>query len=223
MPETRSGQSYNSMEQASHNPSSSNPINAPTQRPITVKQQLDQLSQTLGTILHDIGNSEDEREVQFGGGRRRAHKVAPMQFHRPDARLEPLGELTKRMKVEVSDFLGKLDPDAFQDWVTALKDYFDWFLVPEDRKVRFVKLKLKGPACAWWSNWEEMKQRLESKYLPINYDQLIYEDMLQWKQGPKILVDQYTERFHVNSIGRIANKLDGQIPAVLSSIFHEFQ
>ncbi|KAI9159695.1 hypothetical protein LWI28_001016 [Acer negundo] len=131
------------------------------------------LEQTLGSILHSleviqehstagvgrdtdvehrvprqrdgIGDHEDEREVQLGGGRRYAHRAAPVQFRRPDVRQEPLDELTKRMKVEVSDFLGRLNPDAFQDWITALEDYFDWFSVPEERKVRFVKLKLKGP------------------------------------------------------------------------------
>ncbi|KAI9168893.1 hypothetical protein LWI28_003522 [Acer negundo] len=218
MPETRSGQSYNSMDQASHNAGPSNP------EPTNFQQQLDQLSQTLGSILHrleviqehstagvgrdtdvehrvprqrdGIGDHEDEREVQLGGGRRYAHRAAPVQFRRPDVRQEPLDELTKRMKVEVSDFLGRLNPDAFQDWIMALEDYFDWFSVPEERKVRFVKLKLKGPARAWWSSveeqlrrthqapiidWVEMRDRLESKYLPINYDQLIYEDMLQWK------------------------------------------
>ncbi|KAI9160042.1 hypothetical protein LWI28_004531 [Acer negundo] len=45
-----------------------------------------------------------------------------------------------------------------------------------------------------------MRDRLESKYLPINYDQLIYEDMLQWKQEPKASVDQYTKRFHELSV-----------------------
>ncbi|KAL5825099.1 hypothetical protein ACOSQ3_021162 [Xanthoceras sorbifolium] len=149
MPETRSGRSYNSMEQASHNPSSSNLPNESIQTPINIQEQLDQLSQTLGTILHrgsndvgggyraprqrdGIGDSEDDREIQLGKGCRRAQRVAPMQFRRPDVRQEPLDELTKRMKVKVSDFLRRLDPDAFQDWVIALEDYFDWFSVHED-------------------------------------------------------------------------------------------
>ncbi|KAL5737848.1 hypothetical protein ACOSP7_030609 [Xanthoceras sorbifolium] len=212
MPETRSGQFYNSMDQASHHSNPSNTINEPTQTPNTFQQQFDQLSQTLGSILHHgIGDNEDEQEVQLGGGQRQAHRAAPIQFRRPDARQEPLDELTKRMKVELSDFFGRLNPDAFQDWITALEDYFDWISVPEDRKVRFVKIKLKSSARAWWSSveeqlrrtrqapiveWAEMRERLESKYLPINYDQLIYEDMLQWKQEPKASIDQYTERFH---------------------------
>ncbi|KAL5813006.1 hypothetical protein ACOSQ3_027956 [Xanthoceras sorbifolium] len=77
------------------------------------------------------------------------------------------------MKVEVPDFVGRLDLDAFYNWIT----------------VRFVKLKLKIPACAWWSTrqasireWDEMKEHLESKYLLLKYEQLIYEDMLQFHE-----------------------------------------
>jgi len=53
-------------------------------------------------------------------------------------------------KVDIPDFLGKLEPNAFEDWLTAIEDYFDWFAVSEDRKVRYVRMKLKGHARAWW-------------------------------------------------------------------------
>ena len=91
---------------------------------------------------------------------------------------QPLDELTKRMRVDVPDFLGKLEPNAFEDWLTTIEDYFDWFAVSEDRKVRYVRMKLKGHARAWWgsveeqlrrtrrpavSNWEEMKKRDSKK------------------------------------------------------------
>lgn len=42
------------------------------------------------------------------------------------------------------DFFGKLKPNAFEDWLTIIKDYFDWFVVSEDRKVRYIWMKLKG-------------------------------------------------------------------------------
>ncbi|KAG6756914.1 hypothetical protein POTOM_037213 [Populus tomentosa] len=115
-----------------------------------------------------------------------------------------------RMKVEVPDFLGKLEPNAFEDWLTAIEDYFDWFVVSEDRKVRYVRMKLKGHARAWRgsveeqlrrtrrpaiSNWEEMKERLKEKYLPIDYEQMMFEEMLQLRQG-SLSVDQFTDRFH---------------------------
>jgi hypothetical protein len=114
------------------------------------------------------------------------------------------------MKVDVPDFFGKLEPNAFEDWSTAIEDYFDWFAVSEDRKVRYVRMKLKGHARAWWGsveeqlrrtrrpaiyNWEEMKDKLKEKYLPIDYEQMMFEEMLQLRQG-SLSVDQFTDRFH---------------------------
>ena len=55
-------------------------------------------------------------------------------------------------------------------------------------------MKLKGHARAWWgsveeqlrctqhalvSNWGEMKKRLKEKYLLIDYEQIMFEEMLQ--------------------------------------------
>ena len=114
------------------------------------------------------------------------------------------------MRVDVPDFFGKLEPNAFEDWLTTIEDYFDWFDVLEDRKVRYVRMKLKGHARAWWgsveeqlcrtrrptvSNWKEMKKRLKEKYLPIDYEEMMFEEMLQLRQG-SLSVDQFTNHFH---------------------------
>lgn len=40
-----------------------------------------------------------------------------------------------------------------------------------------------------------MKERLKEKYLPIDYEQMMFEEMLQLRQGI-LTVDQYTDRFH---------------------------
>lgn len=114
--------------------------------------------------------------------------------------------------MDVPNFYCKLEPHphAFEDWLTAIEDYFDRFTVSEDRKVRYIRMKLKGHARAWWesveeqlrrtrrpsiSNREEMKERLKQKYLPIDYEQMVFEEMLQLRQG-FLIVDQYTDRFH---------------------------
>jgi hypothetical protein len=34
-----------------------------------------------------------------------------------------------------------------------------------------------------------MKAKMESKYLPVNYEQLVYEDMLRWSQSSRISID----------------------------------
>ncbi|XP_031261494.1 uncharacterized protein LOC116119684 [Pistacia vera] len=40
-----------------------------------------------------------------------------------------------------------------------------------------------------------MKERLKEKYLPIDYEQMMFEEMLQLRQG-SLSVDQFTDRFH---------------------------
>ena len=71
-------------------------------------------------------------------------------------------------------------------------------------------MKLKGHARVWWEsveeqlrrtrrpsvfNWEEMKERMKEKYLPIDYEQMMFEEMLQLRQD-SLTIDQYTDRFH---------------------------
>lgn len=65
----------------------------------------------------------------------------------------------QRVQVDVLDFHGKLDPYAFQDWITSLEDYFEWFKMPADCKVRFVKMKLKGQTQVWLQSVEEQLYR----------------------------------------------------------------
>ena len=40
-----------------------------------------------------------------------------------------------------------------------------------------------------------MKKRLKEKYLPINYEEMMFEEMLQLRQG-SLSVDQFTNHFH---------------------------
>ena len=98
----------------------------------------------------DENEKEDENhEFEDHEPRIRCHR---QNFHRDHVghrtTYQPLDELNKRMRVDVPDFFGKLEPNAFEDWLTAIEDYFDWFDVSDDRKVHYVRIKLKGHARA---------------------------------------------------------------------------
>ena len=102
-------------------------------------------------------------------------------------------DITKKVRIEAPDFEGKVDATQFVDWLAAIEEYFDWYDITDDRRVRFSKIKLVGLAKIWWmgvegdirrmgllpiSTWEEMKAKLREKYMPTNYydklcDQLI--------------------------------------------------
>ena len=60
--------------------------------------------------------------------------------------------------------------------------------MPENRKIRIVKAKLKGATCLWWHNienqlcrtrqppidtWDEMKLKMKEHFLPIDYEHKI--------------------------------------------------
>ena len=39
----------------------------------------------------------------------------------------PQRDITKKVKVSAPEFLGKMDPNAFSDWLVAIEEYFDWY------------------------------------------------------------------------------------------------
>jgi hypothetical protein len=123
-------------------------------------------------------------------------------------------EATKRVRADIPDFHGKLHPYAFQDWLTSLEDYFEWFGLAAERKVRFVKMKLKDQARVWGqsvedqlyrlrqpaiTDWEEMRLKPQEKYLPVDYEEVLFEELLFLGQGSS-MVENYTNKFHELSI-----------------------
>lgn len=102
------------------------------------------------------GDEDDEeyKERNKGFGDRRAHfkrngHEFPWGQRGRDFNHHPFDERTRGMKVDVPGIFRKLDSNAFEDWLTAIDDYFDWFSLSEDRKVCYIRMKLKGHARAW--------------------------------------------------------------------------
>ncbi|XP_022867746.1 uncharacterized protein LOC111387423 [Olea europaea var. sylvestris] len=92
--------------------------------------------------------------------------------------------LFRNIKLDVPTFDGCLDPSAFNQWVRDMDRFFTWYGVPKDRRVQFASLKLTGTAQLFWESvedllerrhappvgsWDEMKHRLQEKYLPQSY------------------------------------------------------
>ncbi|GFS35263.1 hypothetical protein Acr_00g0038700 [Actinidia rufa] len=40
------------------------------------------------------------------------------------------------------DFEGKVNPTVFADWLASIEEYFDWYDMADDRRVRFTKMNL---------------------------------------------------------------------------------
>jgi len=131
-------------------------------------------------------------------------------------------EAIKRVRIEVLDFHGKLDPYAFQDWLTSLE--VEWFRLAPARQVRFMKMKLKGQARVWWqiveehlhhlhqppiTDWGELKLKLQEKYIPVDYEEVLFEELLLLRQG-HLSVEEFTNKFHELSICCRVSETDHQ-------------
>ena len=118
-----------------------------------------QLNSKLDEIMKLLEKSQEKRPIeeeiashQFiqSPSRSREEQNNFMMGNQRRAKLFELDDdVTKKVRLEVAEFYGKLNPTAFLDWIMSMEDYFDWYAMPENRKVRFVKAKLKGATYLW--------------------------------------------------------------------------
>lgn len=95
----------------------------------------------------------------------------------------------------------------------------------EDRKVLFVKLKLKSTALQWWkrvekqrarqgkqkiNTWDRMKSKLRKQFLPADYTMELYERFHNLKQR-HISIEEYTSEFDNLSIRVGLNETNEQM------------
>ena len=48
--------------------------------------------------------------------------------------------ITRKVKVDVTIFDGKIDVTTFSDWLVAIEDYFDWYEMSNIERVQFTKM-----------------------------------------------------------------------------------
>jgi hypothetical protein len=96
---------------------------------------------------------------------------------------------TYKVKAEIPTFNGNVCIEGCLDWLYEVETFFEVMNIPEDCKVSLVAFKLKGGAGAWWHRlqedrrlrgepsvrtWRQMKNLLKVRFLPIDYDQILF-------------------------------------------------
>ena len=51
-------------------------------------------------------------------------------------------DITKKVKVSAPEFDGRMNLNAFSDWLVVIEEYFDWYEMIDSERVRFAKMKL---------------------------------------------------------------------------------
>lgn len=107
-----------------------------------------------------------------------------------------------------------LTGEELLDWLEAIDNQFDYKEVQEEKRVSYVKARLKGSTLVWWNmmqddmvivgkkkmvSWDRMKIKLRAQFLPTNYEIQIYQKLQNLKQRD-LIVSAYTEEFNKLSL-----------------------
>ncbi|XP_057247959.1 uncharacterized protein LOC104884719 [Beta vulgaris subsp. vulgaris] len=114
-----------------------------------------------------------------------------------------------RVKADIPLFYGTMGVEEFLDWQIDVDRFFEVMKVPENKHVKMVAVRLKSIAAVWWDKlvmqrqrqrkgpvktWQRMKQLMFERFLPEDYEQILYKMYIECVQG-KRSVTEYTTEF----------------------------
>ena len=70
---------------------------------------------------------------------------------------DPEDPLLRLIRVEALSFYGSHQPSEYLDWEASMDQYFDWYPMAEERKVRLAKVRLTKLAKTYWLNVENLR------------------------------------------------------------------
>ncbi|CAN0906889.1 hypothetical protein LINGRAHAP2_LOCUS24501 [Linum grandiflorum] len=151
-------------------------------------------------------NSEDiNLEADQGGGNQQKHN-------------------DYRVKANIPLFYGTMRVDEFLEWQIDVDRFFDIMGVPENKQVKMVAIRFKSIAALWWDKlvfqrqcqrkapirtWRRMKQLMLERFLPNDYEKIMYKMYVNCVQG-RMSVTEYTSEFlrYINGLkGSIQEKM----------------
>eukprot|EP00253_Pinus_taeda_P008602 PITA_08602 len=111
---------------------------------------------------------------------------------------------------ELPTYDGSLSADVLLDWLSEVNKFFEFEETSEDKQVRFAATKLKGHASLWWDSvqaerrrlgkqpikkWAKMEAKLKEKFLPKDYQIMLYRQVQNLKQRG-MTVREFIEEFY---------------------------
>ncbi|KAL9993547.1 putative transcription factor interactor and regulator CCHC(Zn) family [Helianthus debilis subsp. tardiflorus] len=182
-----------------------------------------QLEELIEGYIKDL--QDQVRELTLAVQRRRGNDRTPPRYrpdydydtdefsqagdYNPYGRRSPNNRNHTDIKVDIPEYDGKLDPDEFVEWLRTVERVFDYKHTVEEKKVKFVALKLRKYASTWWANvcsqrekmgkskvrsWQKMKKLLKAKFMPVYYLQESFTKLHFIKQGTRS-VEEFSQEF----------------------------
>nr|GFB27992.1 hypothetical protein [Tanacetum cinerariifolium] len=87
------------------------------------------------------------------------------------------------LKIEIPEFIGKVHPNDFIDWLSTIERVFDVQDIPDQLKVKIVAIKLRKHASLWWDHVNK-RQQIKVKTKNMTMKEVINEfDKLRMRCG----------------------------------------
>lgn len=138
-------------------------------------------------------------------------------------------------------------PKVLEEWIMSMEDYFALAEYNAPAQGIMGRAKLDGPAKLWWKlscqsrgvaentqEWEDLKERLKERYLPLNYStnkmneflsctrkgrtvDMYYEDFVKLsRHAPLMSEEQKLSRFILGLEGKLADEVESLRPTSLA-------
>lgn len=113
-------------------------------------------------------------------------------------------------RLDLLQFNGNMHIEDFIDSISEVECLFDYIDISEARKVKLVVLQFRGTGWHWWDQtimnrvkyhkalvrtWEKMKHLLQQRFLPADYERVLFDQFQYCRQGIWTL-SEYTRKFH---------------------------